>query len=133
MAQRVRVLLTSSGDRGDLKEGEIDADISNLNIGDSLRVSELSEGREFHILNDPELPVVTIAAPVSEEELEAMEAAAGVTGEEPEEAAEGDEGAVEDADGVIAVSESTRADMAAYLGSPLDRIRVIHHGVDPAH
>jgi large subunit ribosomal protein L25 len=82
---------------GDVPES-IDADISSLNIGDSLRVSELSEGREFHILNDPELPVVTIAAPVSEEELEAMEAAAGVTGEEPEEAAEGEEGAVEGAD-----------------------------------
>ncbi|MCX6022572.1 MAG: glycosyltransferase family 1 protein [Chloroflexi bacterium] len=39
--------------------------------------------------------------------------------------------AVENADGVIAVSESTRADMAAYLGSPLDRIKVIHHGIDP--
>jgi large subunit ribosomal protein L25 len=85
---------------GDVPES-IEADISSLNIGDSLRVSELSEGREFHILNDPELPVVTIAAPISEAELEAMEAAAGVTGEEPEEAAEGaegEEGAVERAD-----------------------------------
>ncbi|MGH2806894.1 MAG: hypothetical protein ACRDKT_06435, partial [Actinomycetota bacterium] len=86
---------------GDVPEA-IEADISNLNIGDSLRVSDLSEGRDFHILNDPEAPVITIVAPISEEELEAMEAAAGVVAEEPEEVAEseeGEEGEVEGAEG----------------------------------
>lgn len=79
---------------------QIEADISSLNIGDSLRVAELGEGREFTILNDPEQPVITIAAPISEAELEAMEAAAGVEAEEPgavEEGA-GEPGAVERAD-----------------------------------
>ena len=71
----------------------IDADISNLNIGDSLRVADLAEGRDFSILNDPDSPVVTIAAPISEAELEAMEAAAGQEGEEPEAAEEGAEAA----------------------------------------
>lgn len=85
----------------------IEADISNLNIGESLRVSDLSEGRDFTILNDPDLPVATIAAPISEEELEAMEAAAGVTAEEPEEAAEGEPGAEE---GAGAEGEQTPAE-----------------------
>lgn len=84
----------------------IDADVSGLDIGDSLRVSELVEGRTFEVLNDPESPVVTVAQPISEAELEAMEAAAGQEEEEPEEveAAEGEEGAVEAAD---AETEST--------------------------
>ncbi len=73
----------------------IDADISSLNIGESLRVADLATAATFEILNDPEAPVVTIVAPISEEELQAMEAAAGVTAEEPEEAAEGEPGAVE--------------------------------------
>jgi large subunit ribosomal protein L25 len=76
----------------------VEADVSALNIGDSLRVADLAEGRGFAILNDPDSPVVTIAAPISEEELEAMEAAAGVTTEEPEEAVEGEPGAEEAAD-----------------------------------
>ena len=80
---------------GDVPES-IEADISALNIGDSLRVSDLSEGRKFEILNDPELPVATIAAPISEEELEAMEAAAGVVLEETDEAAAEGEAAAEE-------------------------------------
>jgi large subunit ribosomal protein L25 len=75
----------------------IEADISSLNIGDSLRVGDLSEAKSFHILNDPEVAVVSIMAPISEEELAAMEA--GVAGEaaeeEPAEAVEGEEGAEE--------------------------------------
>ena len=93
---------------GDVPE-QIEADISSLNIGDSLRVSELAEGRKFTILNDPEQPVITIAAPVSEAELEAMEAAAGIEGEEPEavEAEAGEEGAV---DGAAAEEETSPED-----------------------
>ena len=70
---------------------QIEADVSALNIGDSLRVAELSEGRDFAILNDPDQPVITIAAPISEAELEAMEAAAGIEAEEPEAVEEGAE------------------------------------------
>jgi large subunit ribosomal protein L25 len=70
----------------------VEADISRLAIGDSLRVADLSEGREFQILNDPDSPVVSVAAPISEEELEAMEAAAGIEAEAPEEELEAVEG-----------------------------------------
>ena len=70
----------------------VDADISRLAIGDTLRVADLSEGRDFQILNDPDSPVVSVAAPISEEELEAMEAAAGIEAEAPEEEAEAVEG-----------------------------------------
>ncbi|MFN2525744.1 MAG: 50S ribosomal protein L25/general stress protein Ctc [Actinomycetota bacterium] len=66
----------------------VDADISVLTIGDSLRVSDLAEGREFHILNDPNAVVVSIAAPITEEQLEAMVAeVAGVEEVPPEEEA----------------------------------------------
>jgi large subunit ribosomal protein L25 len=76
----------------------IDADISGLKIGDSLRIAELATGRTFQILNDPDSVVALVAAPISEEELEAMEAAAGVGVEpeaEAEAAAEGEEAAPE--------------------------------------
>ena len=70
---------------------QIDADISNLNIGDAVRVSDLAEGREFTILNDPDTVVASVAAPISEEELEAMvadvETAAEPAAEEVGEAA----------------------------------------------
>lgn len=71
----------------------IEADISGLNIGDALRVSELSEGRDFQILNDPEAVVASVAAPISEEQLEAMVAEVGAEGAEevPTEAPAGEE------------------------------------------
>ena len=90
----------------------IDADISGLNIGDSLRVSELSEGRDFTILNDPESVVASVAAPISEEQLEAMVAEAGAEGAEEaapaEEAAEGEEAPA----GEAAASEEAPAEDA---------------------
>lgn len=74
----------------------VDADVSSLNIGDSLRVSDLAAGRDFQILNDPDTIVALVAQPISEEELEAMEAEAGVVQEESDEelaaAAEAEEG-----------------------------------------
>ena len=77
----------------------IEVDISALNIGDSLRVDDLPKSDRYEITNDPDTPVVTIAAPISEEELEAMEAAAGQEQEEPDEVAEGEEGAAEGEEG----------------------------------
>jgi large subunit ribosomal protein L25 len=65
----------------------IDADVSDLGIGDSLKVGDLEAGRDYVILNDPESVVVLVAAPVSAEEFEAMEAA--VAAEVPEAAPEG--------------------------------------------
>lgn len=71
----------------------IDADVSGLNIGDQLRISELPSTGKFEFVQDPETVVAAVAQPVSEEELAAMEADAGVSAEEPtvegEEAAEG--------------------------------------------
>ena len=73
----------------------IDVDVSHLTIGDSLRVGDIPPNDKWEITNDPDEPVVTIAAPISEAELEAMEAGAGQEQESPDEAAEGEEGAVE--------------------------------------
>ena len=59
-----------------------DVDISGLAIGDTLRVSDLADGRKYTILNDPETVVAAVGQPVSEAELEAMEADAGVVTED---------------------------------------------------
>jgi large subunit ribosomal protein L25 len=85
----------------------IDADISRLAIGDSLRVSELSTTAEYVILNDPETVVALVAAPISEEELEAMEAEAGIE-QEPSEAeleAAAEAAAAEEGEGEEAAAE----------------------------
>jgi large subunit ribosomal protein L25 len=73
----------------------VEADVSNLAIGDSLAVSDLATGKDYTILNDPETVVVRIGAPISEAELEAMEAEAGVTVEAPEAEAEAEGEAAE--------------------------------------
>jgi hypothetical protein len=44
-------------------------------------VSDISDDRSFEILTDPETVVASVVAPVSEEELEAMEAAVTETAE----------------------------------------------------
>ena len=63
----------------------IEADISGLAIGDALRVGDLPANDKYEILNDPDSVVASVAAPISEEELEAMEAEAGIE-QEPSEA-----------------------------------------------
>jgi large subunit ribosomal protein L25 len=63
----------------------IEADISRLQIGDAVRVSELRVPVDAEVLNDPDTVVASVAAPISEEELEAMEAEAGIE-QEPSEA-----------------------------------------------
>lgn len=67
----------------------IEADVTALGIGDSLRVADLTAPEGAEILNDPELPVVTVATPISEADLVAAEAEAALTGAEgvPEEGA----------------------------------------------
>ncbi|HEX2234681.1 MAG TPA: 50S ribosomal protein L25/general stress protein Ctc [Actinomycetota bacterium] len=59
---------------GDVPE-RVDADVSALGIGDSLKVGDVRVAGDYAILNDPEAVVALVAAPVSEEELEAMQAA----------------------------------------------------------
>ena len=83
----------------------IDADISGLNIGDALRVSQLAEGRDFHILNDPDSVVASVAAPITEEQLEAMVAEAGPEVEEVP-AAEVPEGEAAEAEEAAPAGES---------------------------
>jgi glycosyltransferase involved in cell wall biosynthesis len=41
--------------------------------------------------------------------------------------------AVRDAEAIIAVSRATARDLSELLGVPRDRMRVIHHGVDPTY
>ncbi|MGH2736579.1 MAG: 50S ribosomal protein L25 [Actinomycetota bacterium] len=88
-AAQVRATVTSVPD-------EILADISGLNLGDSLRVADLPGG-DYEFVTEAEEVVVSIATPISEEELEALEAEAGVEQEEPEAVAEeGEEAAAEE-------------------------------------
>lgn len=73
----------------------INADVSALGIGDSIKVADLPSGATYEILTDSDSIVASVAAPISEAELEAMEA--GVAPEEeaaePEEAGEAAEDA----------------------------------------
>lgn len=72
-------------------------DVSELGIGDSMRVEGLPPSEDYRILTEPERPILVVAAPTEEKEEEAaVEAEAEVT--EPElvsrkgkEAAEGEE------------------------------------------
>ncbi len=63
----------------DLPES-IEADASGLDSGDSLRIADLASGRKFEFVQDPDTVVASIAQAVSEEELAALEAAAGASG-----------------------------------------------------
>lgn len=77
--------------------GEIEIDISQLNIGDAIHVSDL-EIEEATIITNPRRTIVTVVAPTvvkaAAEEAEAAEAEEGeeAEGEEGEEKAEGEEG-----------------------------------------
>ncbi len=78
--------------------GEVEVDISELNIGDSVHVSDLKI-ENVHIMTDPTRTLVTVVAPTvvktaaetAEEEAEAAEGAEGEEGEEKAEGAEGEE------------------------------------------
>ena len=87
----------------------IEADISALNIGDSLRVNELTATGSFEILTDPEEVVLTVVAPISEEELAALEAEAGIVQEptDAEEAAAAEAEGEGEGEGAEEASESS--------------------------
>ncbi len=78
----------------------IEADVSALNIGDTMRVADLATAGTYTITNDPDTVVASVVAPISEEELAAMEAGAGIAEVEGDEEAEaarlGAEGATGD-------------------------------------
>jgi large subunit ribosomal protein L25 len=67
---------------GDMVES-IEADISGLNIGDSLLVSDIPLSKTLTILTDAELPIASVNLPRAEEEEEEAEEGAA-EGAEPE-------------------------------------------------
>jgi large subunit ribosomal protein L25 len=62
----------------------IDADVTNLAIGDVLTVRDLTVPEGVRILNDPGQAVATVSPPMAEEEVVAPVAAAATTTAEPE-------------------------------------------------
>ncbi|WP_172373689.1 50S ribosomal protein L25/general stress protein Ctc [Sporosarcina jiandibaonis] len=61
-----------------------DIDISELEIGDTLTVADIREKSKYEILNEDDYALVTISAPRSEEELEALDEATEDVSAEPE-------------------------------------------------
>lgn len=96
---------------GDVPEA-IDVDISGLAIGDSLKVSDVPPNDKYDVLNDPDASLANVAQPISEEELEAMEAAVAeaVPEEEAPEVEEGEEEAAEGGEEPAASDEEAPAE-----------------------
>jgi len=75
-------------------------DVSALNVGDSLHVSDMKLDAKFHIITDPSIAIAGVVAPKMEEEVAPVEPGAeaaepeviGAKKEEGEEAAEPEEG-----------------------------------------
>lgn len=59
----------------------IDVDVSSLEIGDSIRVGEIKVEEGVEVLTESEFIAFTLAAPITEEEVEKMEAEAGAEAE----------------------------------------------------
>jgi large subunit ribosomal protein L25 len=68
------------------------ADVSELEIGGALRLSDLTVPEGVEVLEDPDVVIATVTAPIAEEELE-PEVEEGEEGEEGAEGAEEGEGA----------------------------------------
>ena len=62
---------------GDIPD-QIEVDASNLEINQGIHVRELDPGAGVKILDDPELMIVNVAVPISEEKLAAMLTGEGV-------------------------------------------------------
>jgi large subunit ribosomal protein L25 len=65
---------------GDIPEA-VEVGVSALEIGDTIHVGDIRLAEGIEILTEPDIGIFTVAAPISEEEAEALEAAAA-----PEEA-----------------------------------------------
>ena len=61
-----------------------DIDISDLEIGDTLTVADIREKSKYEILSEDDYALVSISAPRSEEELEALDEATEEVSAEPE-------------------------------------------------
>jgi len=75
----------------------IEVDVSALEIGDTIHVENIRLAEGIEILTEPDLSIFTIAAPISEEEAEALEAAGAAEEAEAAEAEAGEETAEETA------------------------------------
>jgi large subunit ribosomal protein L25 len=82
----------------------LEADVSELRIGDAVRLSELRFPEGVTLLDDPETVIATVTVPMREVEPEAVEGEEAAEGEAPEEGAEG--AAPEAAEGAAEGSES---------------------------
>ena len=82
----------------------IDLDVSNMGIGDTLRVADVRVGESVKVLDDPEIVVATVTAPTRAIEDEVAEAAEGEAVEG--EAAEGESAAEGAAEGGDAAAEA---------------------------
>ncbi len=71
----------------------IELDISALGVGDTFHVGDVPSLEGIEVLTDPDLSILTIAAPITEEEAEVAEE------EEAEAAAKGEEEAAAEAEG----------------------------------
>src|SRR5438105_10115426 len=85
----------------------ISVDVSHLNIGQAIHLGEIKAPEGIEIIGDKNIPVISVAAPRTEEEeaAEAAEAAAATAGEVEmikEKTEEGEEGAVPPAKGAPA-------------------------------
>ncbi|VDG98471.1 General stress protein CTC [Lysinibacillus sphaericus] len=69
----------------------IDVDVSKLDIGEAIQISDLRAGSKFEILNEDEETVVLISAPRTAEELEALDEDTTSETAEPEVVNEKDE------------------------------------------
>ena len=61
-----------------------DIDVSEVDIGDTITVADIREKSKYEILNEDDYALVTISAPRSEEELEALDEVAEEGNVEPE-------------------------------------------------
>ena len=63
---------------------QFDVDVTELNIGETITVADIREKSKFEILNEDDYALVTISAPRSEEELEALDDTTEDVSVEPE-------------------------------------------------
>lgn len=75
----------------EIPEGVV-VDLSHLNIGDSIHLNDLELPEGIESVSDTNITLVTVSAPVAEEEVKPAEDEEGALGEEGAEPAEGEEG-----------------------------------------
>jgi large subunit ribosomal protein L25 len=114
------------------------ADVSHLEIGKAIHIGEMKAPPGVEILGDKSIPVLSVAAPVSEaQEAAALEAATTPTGEVEmikEKKEEGVEGEVKPADkaGIKGVEKAPAKGAERVLGKPGEKVPVKGAEVAPA-